>query len=49
MMSSENTTLYIKGDRNVEITKPDVTLGDILSVECSDKTVLPNIKTLKIY
>lgn len=49
MMSSENTTLYIKGDRNVEITKPDVTLGDILSVECSDKTVLPKIKTLKIY
>ncbi len=48
-MSSENTTLYIKGDRNVEITKPDVTLGDILSVECSDKTVLPKIKTLKIY
>lgn len=49
MMSSENTTLYIKGDRNVEITKLDVTLGDILSVECSDRTVLPKIKTLKIY
>lgn len=30
-------TLYIKGDRDVEVTKPDVTLGDLLSMECSDQ------------
>ena len=40
--------LYIKGDRDTEVTKPDVTLGDILSMECADKTVLPKIKTLRI-
>ncbi len=47
-MSSNSTTLYIKGDRDVEVTKPDVTLGDILTLECSDKTVPPKIKALKI-
>lgn len=47
-MASENTTLYIKGDRDVEVTKPDVTLGDILIMECSDKTIPPKIKALKI-
>ncbi len=45
---SSDTTLYIKGDRDVEVTKPDVTLGDLLSMECADKTVPPKIKTLKI-
>lgn len=47
-MSASGTTLYIKGDRDVEVTKPDVTLGDILTLECSDKTVPPKIKALKI-
>lgn len=47
-MVSDSVTLYVKGDRNIELTKPDVTLGDILSVECSDKAILPKIKTLKI-
>ena len=26
-------TLYIKGDRDVEVTKPDVTLADLLSMD----------------
>ena len=43
-----DTILYIKGDRDTEVTKPDVTLGDILSMECADKTVLPRIKALRI-
>ena len=47
-MSSNSTTLYIKGDRDVEVTKPDVTLGDILTLECSDKTVPPKVGTIKI-
>lgn len=46
-MASEKT-LYIKGDRDVEVTKPDVTLGDLLSMECADKSLLPRLKTLKI-
>lgn len=36
-MASENITLYIKGDRNVEVTEQDVFLKDIVSMECSDK------------
>ncbi len=47
-MAANQDTLYIKGDRNVEVTKTDVTLGDILSMECSNKTVLPKLKTMKI-
>ena len=47
-MPSEGKTLYIKGDRDVEITKPDVALGDLLSMECTDKLMLAKIKTLKI-
>ena len=41
-------TLYIKGDRDVEVTKPDVTLADLLSMECSDQSLLPKLKTMKI-
>lgn len=47
-MASESAMLYIKGDRNVEVTKQNVTLGDILEIECSDSTVLAKIKTLRI-
>ena len=47
-MPSEGKTLYIKGDRDVKVTKPDVTLGDLLSMECTDKLMLAKIKTLKI-
>lgn len=47
-MLSERETLYIKGGRDVEVTKPDVTLGDLLSMECTDKLMLAKIKTLKI-
>lgn len=47
-MASDNKILYIKGDRDVEVTKPDVTLGDLLNMECTDKMMLARIKTLKI-
>ncbi|MBU5481196.1 stage V sporulation protein AA [Blautia sp. MSJ-19] len=47
-MASESVTVYIKGDRNVEVTKTDVTLGDIVTLECADKVMLPRIKALKI-
>ncbi len=42
------STLYIKGNRDVEVQKEEVTLGDILSMECSDKKVIPGIKSLRI-
>lgn len=47
-MAVTNETVYIKADKNVEVTKPDVTLGDILQMECSNPEVLPKLKTLKI-
>lgn len=47
-MSSDTVTLYIKGNRDVEVTKDEVTLGDILSMECADKKILPRIKSLRI-
>lgn len=47
-MASESTTLYLKGDRNVEVSKQDVTLGDILTMECSDKTIPPKVRALRI-
>ena len=47
-MASETVTLYIKGDRNVEVTKPDVYLKDIVMMECPDKNMLPKLQTLKV-
>lgn len=47
-MAANQETLYIKGNRDVEVTKRDITLGDILTFECSNKEVIPKIKTLKI-
>ena len=47
-MASESAMLYIKGNRNVEVTKQNVTLGDILEIECSDSAVLAKVKTLRI-
>ncbi len=40
--------LYIKADQSVEVQKRDVTLGDILTLECSNKDVLSKVKTLKL-
>ena len=47
-MSSDTVTLYIKGNRDVEVTKEEVTLGDILSMECADKKIIPKVKSLRI-
>ena len=47
-MSSDTVTLYNKGNRDVEVTKDEVTLGDILTMECSDKRVIPKVKSLRI-
>lgn len=47
-MASGNDILYIKGEKNTEVSKLDVTLGDILSLECSNQNVVNRIKALKI-
>lgn len=47
-MASGSDTIYIKADRNAEVTKPDVTLGDVLKVECANPSVTSRVKTLKL-
>lgn len=47
-MASNNDTVYIKADRNIEVTKPQVTLGDILKMECANAEMLPKLKTIKL-
>lgn len=47
-MASGNAILYIKGEKNTEVSVRDVTLGDILSMECSEQSVLNRVKPLRI-
>ena len=47
-MASGNDILYIKGEKNTEVTKLDVTLGDILSMECNNPSIVNRVKPLKI-
>lgn len=47
-MSVANTTLYIKGEQNIEVKHRDVTLGDLLTMECSQQNVVSKLKTIKI-
>lgn len=47
-MAVTNETVYIKGDQNVEVKNREVTLGDILSMECANKNITSRLKTLKL-
>lgn len=47
-MSLAKDILYIKGEQNVEVKNQDVTLGDLISMECAQQNVLTKIKTLKL-
>ena len=47
-MAANIETVYIKADRNVEVTNPAVTLGDVLSMECANPAVVPKLKTIKL-
>lgn len=47
-MAGMKATVYIKGGRNVEVTKPDVTLGDIVQMECGNTAILPKLKTMRL-
>ena len=47
-MSSGNEILYIKGEKNTEVKEPNVTLGDILTMECSNSSIMNRIKPLRI-
>ena len=47
-MSVTNSTLYIKGEQNVEVKKLDVTLGDLVTMECGQQNVVSKLKTIKV-
>lgn len=45
---SNHAVLYLKGEKNTEVTCKDVMLKDILTVECADQTVANRVKVMKI-
>lgn len=47
-MAVTNETVYIKGNANVEVTKREVTLGDLVQMECANPAVLPKLKTMRV-
>ncbi|MGF0034248.1 stage V sporulation protein AA [Bariatricus sp. SGI.154] len=47
-MAANGDTVYIKADRDVEVTKPEVMLGDVVKMECSNPSVVPKLNTLKL-
>ena len=47
-MSVGNITVYIKGDQNVEVRSKDVTLGDVVNMECTNSQIASKLKALKI-
>lgn len=47
-MSFDNVVLYIKGESNTEVSKRDVTLGDVLSVTCARKDVETKVRHLRL-
>lgn len=47
-MSLENVTIYIKGDQNVEVQNQEVTLGDIVTLECADAHMVAKLKSLRV-
>ncbi len=47
-MASNSETVYVKAERNIEVTNPQVTLGDVLNLECSNPAVVPKLKAIKL-
>lgn len=47
-MAVGDITIYIKGDQNVEVQNKNITLGDIVTMECTDSNVAARLKSLKM-
>lgn len=47
-MAVTKDTVYIKSEQNVEVKKREVTLGDILSLECSNSNIAARIKAIRL-
>lgn len=47
-MSVVKDTLYIKGEQNVKVKGRDVTLGDLISMECAQSNVVSKLRVQKL-
>lgn len=47
-MAVTKETLYIKADQTVEVNKREVTLGDVIQIECANPEAVPKIKALRL-
>lgn len=47
-MAANQKTVYIKAERNTEVARPVVTLGDVLEIACVDPAVCAKIKTIRL-
>ena len=48
-MKTGSETVYIKADRNVEVTKPDIKLGDVIKIECINQKLASDIEKIHVY
>ena len=48
-MSTNNATIYLKAEQNVELQSQDVYVKDIGSLTCSDPHVLAKVKAIRLY
>lgn len=48
-MSTNNVTLYLKAEQNVELQSEDVYVKDIGKMICSDAHILSKVKTIKLH
>lgn len=47
-MAGIKNTIYIKAEQNVEVSNKEVTLGDVVKMECVDKEILAKLKVKKM-
>nr|WP_317449417.1 stage V sporulation protein AA [uncultured Sellimonas sp.] len=48
-MGTSGQILYIKGEKNKEVKRMEVLLGDILSMECTDQAIINRLKTVRLF
>ncbi len=48
-MSNSNATIYIKAKKHTILRRPQVTIGDIASIVCTDPALHESIKKLPLY
>jgi len=47
-MAVKKETIYIKADRNVEVTNPEVTIGDVIKTECTNPNILARVQSIRL-